>query len=132
MMNIYNGNVLADSRGEAIVTLPDWFTALNIDYRYQLTSIGAPGPNLYIKEEMANNKFVIAGAQPNSKVSWQVTGIRNDKMAQANRIQVEVDKRPDERGKYAHPEAFGLSAERGIDYKNISRALPENSGQGEE
>ncbi|HEX2897512.1 MAG TPA: hypothetical protein VHP63_05625 [candidate division Zixibacteria bacterium] len=123
MMNIYNGNVVTDSKGEAVVTLPDWFTALNIDYRYQLTSIGAPGPNLYIKEEVTDNKFIIAGAQPNAKVSWQVTGIRNDKFAQANRIQVEVDKRSEDKGEYAHPEAFGLNETRGIDYQATHREL---------
>jgi hypothetical protein len=37
MMNVYNGNVVTDNDGLAIVTLPDWFEALNKDFRYQLT-----------------------------------------------------------------------------------------------
>ena len=41
MMNVYNGNVTLDSKGEATVELPDYFGALNRDYRYQLTPIGA-------------------------------------------------------------------------------------------
>src|SRR6202012_2405608 len=40
MMNIYNGNVVTDSSGSADITLPDWFMALNKDFRYQLTVIG--------------------------------------------------------------------------------------------
>ena len=46
MMNIYNGNVILDANREAWVELPDWFEALNQDYRYQLTAIGGPGPGL--------------------------------------------------------------------------------------
>jgi len=122
MMNIYNGNVTLDANGEALVQFPNWFTALNKDFRYQLTAIGAPGPNLYIAEEVSNNQFRIAGGQPLSKVSWQVTGIRHDKYADANRIQVEVDKQPQERGTYMHPEAYGLGEERFVNYEQEKAA----------
>ena len=44
MMNIYNGNVTLGAGGAATVELPDYFKTLNIDFRYQLTSIGATGP----------------------------------------------------------------------------------------
>ena len=43
-----------DDKGEAEIDLPDWFGALNKDFRYQLTAIGAPGPNLYIAEEISD------------------------------------------------------------------------------
>ena len=36
MMNVYNGNVLLDNNGEAVVKLSDWFEALNMEFRYQL------------------------------------------------------------------------------------------------
>ena len=39
-MNIYNGNITTDPNGEAIVEMPDYFDALNKDFRYQLTVIG--------------------------------------------------------------------------------------------
>ena len=39
-MNIYNGNITTNETGEATVTLPDYFEALNIEFRYQLTVIG--------------------------------------------------------------------------------------------
>ena len=107
MMNIYNGNVTLDERGEAWVQLPDWFQALNGDYRYQLTAIGAPGPNLYVAEEIRDNRFKIAGGTPGMKVSWQVTGVRHDPYAQRYRIPVEQDKPDNERGKYLHPELYG-------------------------
>ncbi len=44
MMNVYNGTVTLDGDGGARVRLPDWFEALNRDYRYQLTPIGAQLP----------------------------------------------------------------------------------------
>jgi hypothetical protein len=117
MMNIYNGNVVLDANGEAWVELPAYFEALNKDFRYQLTAIGAPGPNLYIAQEISGNRFKIAGGNPGMKVSWQVTGIRHDPFAEAHRIQVEVEKTGKERGKYIHPKEYGVSETLGIDYE---------------
>ena len=51
MKNVYDGLVVLDEKGEAEIELADWFSALNKDFRYQLTAIGAPGPNLYIADE---------------------------------------------------------------------------------
>lgn len=107
MMNVYNGNVVLDGEGKASVTLPDWFEALNREFRYQLTAIGGPGPNLYVAQEIAGNQFQIAGGAPGLKVSWQVTGIRKDPYAEAHRIPVEQDKPQAEKGTYRHPEEYG-------------------------
>ncbi len=106
MMNLYSGTVALDKRGGAWVQLPDWFEALNKDFRYQLTAIGAPGPNLYIAKEISGNRFKIAGGKAGMKVSWQVTGVRHDEWANAHRMQVEVEKTGKERGTYLHPELF--------------------------
>jgi hypothetical protein len=114
MMNIYNGNVVLDENGEAWVQLAEWFEALNIDYRYQLTPIGGPGPNLYIAQKIENNRFKIAGGTAGLEVSWQVTGIRNDPYAQAYRIPIEEDKPQHERGTYLHPDAYGVPHELGV------------------
>jgi hypothetical protein len=117
MMNIYNGNATLDERGEAVVEMPEWFEALNMEFRYQLTAIGAPGPNLYIAEEVSNNRFKIAGGKPGMKVSWQVTGIRQDAFAKKHRVRVEEEKPAAERGYYLHPEAYNQPVERGINRK---------------
>ena len=114
MMNIYNGNIVLDGSGEATITMPDWFEALNKDFRYQLTAIGKPSPNLYIAKEISGNKFRIAGGSPGSKISWTVTGIRHDAYANAHRIPVEEVKQGTERGKYMAPEVFGKTAAQGI------------------
>ncbi|MBL4591956.1 MAG: hypothetical protein JKY96_08355, partial [Phycisphaerales bacterium] len=76
MMNIYNGVAVLDGQGNAVITLPDYFEALNGTFRYQLTAIGASMPNLYISSEVSANEFAIAGGVAGAKVSWQVTGIR--------------------------------------------------------
>ncbi len=113
MMNVYNGNVTTNNNGIATVELPDYFLSLNKDYRYQLTVIGTFAQAI-IKEEVSNNKFVIQTNEPNVKVSWQVTGIRQDAYANKNRIPNSVDKAPEDRGLYLHPEAFGQPASRSI------------------
>jgi len=51
------------------------------------------------------------------KVSWQVTGIRHDPIADNHRIIVEVDKTNEERGKYQNPEVYGFSSSEGIGYQ---------------
>ncbi len=61
MMNVYNGNVTLDGNGEVWVELPAYFEALNSDFRYQLSAIGSPGPNLFVAAEIAQSRFKIAG-----------------------------------------------------------------------
>ncbi len=108
MMNVYNGNVMLDSSGEAWVELPDYFQALNREFRYQLTAVGQPGPSLFVATEIEANQFQIAGGAPGMKVSWQVTGVRQDPWAEQNRIPVEVEKSAQEKGRYLHAEAWGI------------------------
>ncbi len=115
MMNIYNGNVVTNAQGEAVVTLPEYFSVLNKDFRYQLTPVGSFAQAMVAKE-IAENKFVIKTDKPNVKVSWQVTGIRHDAYADAHRVQVEEEKQGVERGAYLNPEVFGQPAEKGIGY----------------
>ncbi|MGA9207852.1 MAG: hypothetical protein WB347_08635, partial [Terriglobales bacterium] len=107
MLNFYNGVVVLDARGQAWVHMPDWFQALNRDFRYQLTAVGKPAPNLYVAREIKDNRFKISGGRPHGKISWQVTGIRHDAYANAHRNPVEQEKSPAERGKYMFPEGFG-------------------------
>jgi hypothetical protein len=116
MKNIYDGVATLDEKGEVIVRLPEYFEALNRDFRYLLTAIGAPGPGLYIAEKVSAGRFKISGGIPGMEVSWQVTGIRQDAFANKNRIEVEVNKAEKERGYYLHPKAFGQSEEKGIEW----------------
>jgi hypothetical protein len=120
MMNVYNGNVTLDDQGQAVVTMPDWFQALNQDFRYQLTPIGAFAP-LYVADKIKDNRFTIAGGEPGMEVSWQVTGIRHDPYAEAHRIQVVVDKPASEQGTYLFPALYAQPASKSLDYAQQSK-----------
>jgi hypothetical protein len=113
MMNIYNGNATTDASGEAIVTMPSYFEAENKDFRYQLTTIGQPA-QVWVAEKISGNQFKVKSDKPNVEISWQVTGVRQDAWANANRVVAEVEKKGVEKGKYLHPELFGKSREFGM------------------
>ena len=113
MKNIYDGNIITDSKGEAQVELPSYFEALNRDFRYQLTVLGQFAQAI-VAGEISNNKFQIKTDKPGVKVSWQVTGIRKDAYAESNRIIPEVEKNNDEKGKYLYPSVLGFGQEKKI------------------
>lgn len=115
MKNWYDGTITLDEFGEATVLLPDYFMALNSDYRYLVTSLSGPMPNLHLKREVRRQWFLgdpsfrIAGGVPGGEVSWQVTGIRKDPFALQNPIVTEVlkdDSELVEKGEYLFPEYY--------------------------
>jgi hypothetical protein len=117
MKNIYDGIVVTGANGEATITLPTYFDALNKDYRYQLTVVDENQfAQARVSKEISGNIFTIKTDKPNIKVSWQVTGIRKDAAANYYRIVPEVNKKTGEDGKYQVPEAYGKPAEMGIGY----------------
>ena len=120
MMNIYNGNVTTDARGEATIELPAWFGALNRDIRYQLTVIGSFA-RATVSAKVKDNRFSITTDEPSVEVSWQVTGIRQDAYANEHRIPVESDKPAAERGTYLHPTAHGKPESAGRDFAERER-----------
>lgn len=107
--NIYDGNVTTDGGGEATVTLPDYFEALNKDYRYQLTVIGTFAQAI-VSDEIKDNSFKIKTDKPGVKVSWQVTGIRRDKFAEDNRAPNVQDKPAAEKGTCLYAPACGAAS----------------------
>ena len=125
MKNIYDGNITTDHNGIAVVELPDYFEALNRDFRYQLTVVGQFAQAI-VAEEVKDNRFTIQTSAPGVKVSWQVTGIRQDAWANKNRIPVEEAKSERERGHYLNPEAFGKEEERSIKWANQPEGIRES------
>ncbi len=111
MKNVYDGVVTTDGTGYATVALPYWFEALNRDFRYQLTVMGPQFAQAIVASEMVANHFTIRTDHPGVKVSWQVTGIRQDAWANAHRLPTEVEKSEKEKGHYIHPELFGHPGE---------------------
>ena len=117
MMNLYNGNVVTDSTGMATVLLPSYFCAENRDFCYQLTPVGGEGfTRVRVASKISENRFVVQSETPNTEISWQVTGIRNDRYARAHPIDPEPAKSPQEKGRYLHPELYGQPAEQGLLY----------------
>ena len=115
MMNVYNGEATTDAEGNATVELPSYFEALNRDFHYQLTVIGQFAQAI-VADEIRGNRFSIKTDKPDVRVSWLVTGIRQDAWANANRFEAEVDKPEGERGKYLAPREHGQPEEAGIHY----------------
>jgi hypothetical protein len=115
MKNVYDGVVTLNAAGEATVSLPDWFEALNRDTRIQLTAIGQAAPDLHVKSKVQNGAFSIAGGKGDQEAYWQLTGIRQDAWANAHRIPLEEAKPAAERGLYLHPTEHGQPAAKGID-----------------
>jgi len=115
MMNIYTGNVTTDAQGEAAVQLPDWFEALNTDFRYQLTVIGQFAQAI-VARKIENNQFQIRTNAPNVEVSWQITGVRQDAFAKAHPLVVEEKKDARLQGFYIHPELYGAAEEKQIEW----------------
>ncbi len=115
MLNIYNGSVRLDARGEGWVTMPEYFQALNRDFQYVLTSVGRRnrGSTSRARSRAIASRSRAAGRM--AKVSWMVTGIRQDAWANAHRIPTEEEKPAQERGKYLHPELYGVGADKNTD-----------------
>jgi len=109
--NVYDGIAQLDQDGTASVDLPEWCESLNGDFRYQLTAVGGPAPNLHVAEEVSGNRFKIAGGEGGMKVCWQVTGTRKDPWAAANPFVVEEEKPQEERGRYLDPALYDAPEE---------------------
>jgi hypothetical protein len=112
MVNIYSGNVVTDELGNAVVKLPDWFEAENGDFRYQLTVLGGRFAQAIVSTEIHDHQFTISTNATGVKVSWQVTGVRQDAYAKAHPLVVEEPKGDRERGFYIHPELYGQPEEK--------------------
>lgn len=78
-------------------------------------AISSPGLDafapVYVAERIANGRCSIAGGTKGLQVCWQVTGVRKDAWAEANRIPVESVKSAPDRGRYLNPELIGPRAE---------------------
>lgn len=138
VLNIYSGNITTDANGKATVKLPDYFAAINKDFRYQLTVIGTFAQAI-ISEEISGNEFVVETNKPNVKVSWEVKATRNDGyMKYVNTMAAEEEKPTYVKGKYFTPEAHQKPVSMGVNYienektniSNIRRAEAKRVAEG--
>jgi hypothetical protein len=124
LKNFYDGIATTDETGSATVLLPDYFTAYNRDYRYQLTVVGQFAQAI-VAEKIRGNRFTIKTDKPGVEVSWQVTGIRHDAWAEAQQFSAEREKPDAEKGFYLHPELFGQGEDRGIEWAQHPKIMKE-------
>jgi len=113
MVNIYRGNITTDAGGFAKIDLPSWFETLNKDFSYQLTCIGTFAQAM-VNEKIKDNSFSIKTDKPNVEVSWLVSGVRHDPVAEMFRIVPEVEKKETEKGKYLIPAAYGQDSSKAM------------------
>jgi len=92
--NIYDGIATLDENGEAVIVLPEYFDALNKEFKYQFFPLDKADPNLYLKKgaDLTKNSFMLSGGTSGNKVSWQITGNRRDPYIEVYPIKVEVEK----------------------------------------
>jgi hypothetical protein len=76
--DLYDGIATLDKNGEATIELPVSVTTEHGSFTYQAKPIGAPMPDLFIKSELNNNRFVVAGGTPGGTISWQLVGTRKN------------------------------------------------------
>jgi hypothetical protein len=127
--NLYRGTATLDESGAAWIILPDYFDAINIDFSYQLTAVGAPMPDLHIGAPISGGKFLISGGAPGKQVCWEVTARRNDAYVRNNVYQAEREKPEHERGTYIYPEGFGQPEELQMNYKRMQMTRDQTSGR---
>ncbi len=124
--NFYSGNVSTDSKGYAWVELPDYFEAINANFKYQLTVIDTSDREEFVWAkvvvEIQGNRFKIRSNKAGIKVSWRVESDRNDAYNQYRRPREVVEKQGIERGTYQHPEIYGMPPERGLNYGRTRKA----------
>jgi hypothetical protein len=128
-LNIYSGIVTTDTDGTATVQLPDYFEDLNRDFRYQLTVIG-DFAQAVVAEEVHANAFTVRTDRPEVRVSWQVTGVRDDPFTRAYGLPVVADKPEEERGSYLHPELYGKPESQGVNFARGKESALEQPEEG--
>lgn len=120
-LNVYSGNAVTDAQGYATIRLPDYFEAINRDFRYQLTVINEENSDDFVLamvvREIRNNQFVLRTSKPGVKVSWEVKARRNDNWVRERGAEAEMEKPAELKGRYINPEFFGQPKEKGIGSK---------------
>lgn len=114
-INFYSGTVVTDNRGEAWVTLPDYFSSINKDFRYTLTVVDDTDSDSFVMVKVAKkiqrNRFKIRSSVGNTEVSWRVDARRNDLWVQRYGAPETTEKPDWAKGTYQHPELYGKPKE---------------------
>jgi len=113
---MYRGKARFDGSGQSVVEMPEYFAALTKEDQasIHLTPVGRP----FMTGAEWNSGFrsLTVYGEPNREVFWEVLAERDDPVIRQLTRPVEEDKIAEERGYYLHPEAFGLSDDRNVEW----------------
>ncbi len=119
--NFYVGNVVTDSKGYAWVELPDYFSEINANFKYQLTVVDDADSSAFVQAKVSkkirDGRFQVRTSAPNTEISWRVDADRNDLYVRNRPPKDVMDKEGREKGTYQHPEFYGFKPERGMSYE---------------
>jgi len=119
--NFYVGNVVTDGNGYAWVELPDYFSEINVNFKYQLTIVDDADSNAFVQAKVSkkirDNRFQVRTNAPNVEISWRVDADRNDLYVRNRPPREVVDKEGREKGTYQYPEFYGQPPEKGVNYE---------------
>lgn len=114
-MNLYRGTIRTDAKGYAVVSLPNWFAALNRNIQYSLTVVAdnpdADFVDVMIARPLKDGMFIVRSSRGTVQVDYMVTGERHDPASLKYPLVPERDKIPGLTGKYLIPEAYGHGPE---------------------
>jgi hypothetical protein len=116
------GVVTLDRKGEFIVKLPKGTGNLHTNFRYQLTPVGGPAPNLHVAQQIRGDQFKIAGGTGRLSVSWQIAGELKDRRAA---VEHAVEKPFDEKAAQAFRRDAKNSARLAGEIRDRERRLTE-------
>jgi len=120
VLMIYRGTIKLNRRGDATVTLPEYFAALTDENgaTVTLTAIGRPFMLGY--EWRPDHRSFIAFGKPEREISWVVYAERDDSTLHGRSTAASEDKGTGkicERGEFLNPEAHGQPETKGISHR---------------
>lgn len=108
--NVYDGEVVLDKNGEAVVKFDSWFEHINANPRMTVSPRKQSMPDLFW-DTVDGATFKISGGKAGGTVAYIVQCKRADAWQEANHPGVEMHKAEDKKGKYMHPELYGKTEE---------------------
>lgn len=126
---IYRGKIRLGERGEAIVTLPNYFTALAKEHEATVTLTPVGRPFLVGYQWRSAYDSFIAYGEPDREVSWVVYADRDDPVVHQLTRPGEVEKEPTSklcpRGKLLYASAYGYPESMAAHVKEDVNAVEE-------
>lgn len=103
--NIYDGSVTFDDKGNAQISMSDWYGHVNSDSRLILTCREVFMP--LCSKKVSEGVWTVSGGTPGAVADYFVIATRSDQWQKENHPGIVMEKPEGEKGLYRHPELFG-------------------------